>query len=158
MQTGPNPDRLPVSASTFADLACLSPTTLLCLTELGFTHATPVQQATLPLFCGHKDVAVEACTGSGKTLAFVVPVVEKLRGLPSPLTQHQARSPAPRPGSCRLNYAFSCLSAVETRVVLQVGAMIVSPTRELAKQTFAVLQPFLQTLPWAQATLLVGGR
>ena len=81
------------SGSTFADLDCLSAAVVSCLTRLGFTHATPVQQATLPLFCGHKDVAVEACTGSGKTLAFVVPVVEKLRGLSSPLAQHQARKP-----------------------------------------------------------------
>ena len=33
-----------------------------------------------------------------------------------------------------------------------------SPTRELAKQTIAVLSPFLESLPGAQATLLVGGR
>ena len=87
---GPASAELLVSGSTFAELACLSAAAVSCLTRLGFTHATPVQQATLPLFCGHKDVAVEACTGSGKTLAFVVPVVEKLRGLGSPLAQHQA--------------------------------------------------------------------
>ena len=69
----------------FSELAGVSPATLAVLTELGFIIATPVQEATIPLFCGHKDVAVDACTGSGKTLAFVIPVVEKLRKLEEPL-------------------------------------------------------------------------
>ena len=73
----------------FSDLGCLSEAILGCLAAQGFTRATPVQQATLPLFCGHKDVAVEACTGSGKTLAFVLPVLEKLRALDKPLLRHQ---------------------------------------------------------------------
>ena len=80
------------SSAAFSDLHCLSSETLACLQQQGFHRATPVQQATLPLFCGHKDVAVEACTGSGKTLAFVLPVVEKLRALSRPLKQHQASS------------------------------------------------------------------
>lgn len=47
------------------------------------------QEATIPLFCGNKDVAVDACTGSGKTLAFVLPSVERLRRLEQPLKKHQ---------------------------------------------------------------------
>jgi len=38
-----------------------------------------------------------------------------------------------------------------------VGAIIVSPTRELAKQIHAVAQPFLDTLPGVGSMLLVGG-
>ena len=53
--------------------------------------ALPVQEATIPLFCGNKDVAVDACTGSGKTLAFVLPVVERLRRLEQPLKRNQVR-------------------------------------------------------------------
>eukprot|EP00300_Choanocystis_sp_HF-7_P037994 c5448_g1_i1.p1 GENE.c5448_g1_i1~~c5448_g1_i1.p1 ORF type:complete len:723 (+),score=195.14 c5448_g1_i1:3-2171(+) len=48
------------------------------LESLGFTHATPVQSATIPLFLSHKDVFVEACTGSGKTLAFLLPIFQIL--------------------------------------------------------------------------------
>lgn len=33
--------------------------------------------------------------------------------------------------------------------------MIVSPTRELAKQIFTVAQPFVATVPWLRALLLV---
>ena len=75
---------------SFRDMAEISPETLSVLDTLGFKQATPVQEATIPLFCGHKDVAVDACTGSGKTLAFVLPITEKLRKLDEPLKKHQA--------------------------------------------------------------------
>lgn len=39
----------------------------------------------------------------------------------------------------------------------QVGAVIVSPTRELARQIFEVAQPYMATVPWLRALLLVGG-
>ena len=35
--------------------------------------------------------------------------------------------------------------------------MIVSPTRELAKQIHSVALPFVETVPGARAMLLVGG-
>ena len=73
----------------FDELAGVSPPTLAVLHRLGFINATPVQEATIPLFSGHKDVAVDACTGSGKTLAFVIPVVEKLRQLEERLRPNQ---------------------------------------------------------------------
>lgn len=73
----------------FNDIKEISPQTLEVLASLGFEQATPVQEATIPLFCGHKDVAVDACTGSGKTLAFVIPITEKLRKLEDPLKKHQ---------------------------------------------------------------------
>jgi len=56
---------------------------------MGFHKATPVQQACIPLFSGHKDVAVDACTGSGKTLAFVIPILEKLSRLELQLRKNE---------------------------------------------------------------------
>jgi hypothetical protein len=73
----------------FADMAEISKVTLGVLHRLGFTRATPVQEAVIPLFAGYKDVAVDACTGSGKTLAFVVPLIDKLRRMEDPLKAHQ---------------------------------------------------------------------
>ena len=73
----------------FSQVAGISKQTLQVLDSLGFVTATPVQEATIPLFAGNKDVAVDACTGSGKTLAFVVPVIEKLRRLQQHLKPHQ---------------------------------------------------------------------
>lgn len=73
----------------FDDIPEISPATLGVLRSLEFQRATPVQDAVIPLFCGHKDVAVDACTGSGKTLAFVIPIVEKIKKLEEPLLKHQ---------------------------------------------------------------------
>eukprot|EP00878_Enallax_costatus_P026605 GHUV01028556.1.p1 GENE.GHUV01028556.1~~GHUV01028556.1.p1 ORF type:complete len:268 (+),score=18.37 GHUV01028556.1:237-1040(+) len=111
----------------FSDLKCISKQTIEVVDRLGFNTTTPVQEATIPLFCGNKDVAVDACTGSGKTLAFVIPVIEKLRSLKTKLKPHQ------------------------------VGAIIVSPTRELAKQIHTVAAPFVASVPGLSALLLVGG-
>ncbi len=79
----------PPGPRRFEELGCLSAPSLEIIARLGFSTATPVQEATIPLFCGHKDVAVDACTGSGKTLAFVLPLVEKLRHLETKLKPHQ---------------------------------------------------------------------
>ena len=76
-------------SSVFSDIPGISPPTLGVLRDLGFLAPTAVQKATIPLFLGHKDVAVDACTGSGKTLAFVVPVIEKLRKLEQQLQKSQ---------------------------------------------------------------------
>jgi ATP-dependent RNA helicase DDX55/SPB4 len=42
-------------------------------------------------------------------------------------------------------------------VCAQVGAVIVSPTRELANQIHKVLQPFADSVPGLTTMLLVGG-
>jgi ATP-dependent RNA helicase DDX55/SPB4 len=81
---------------------------------MGFTKMTPVQASTIPLFMTHKDVVVEAVTGSGKTLAYLIPIVEKLLRLDEPIKKHH------------------------------VGAIIVSPTRELATQIYNVLLSLLK--------------
>lgn len=117
------------SSKRFSELGCLSAETLSVIeNELGLEYATPVQEATIPLFIGHKDVSVDACTGSGKTLSFVLPIIEKLRKLPKPLKRHQ------------------------------VAAVVISPTRELSRQILEVAQPFMNTIKWASLSLLVGGR
>ncbi|KAL1623367.1 ATP-dependent rRNA helicase spb4 [Neofusicoccum ribis] len=83
------------------------------VSSMGFERMTPVQASAIPLFMGYKDVVVEAVTGSGKTLSFLIPVVERLLRLEEPLRKHH------------------------------VGAVIVSPTRELATQIHAVLTSLL---------------
>ncbi|KAJ3062869.1 ATP-dependent rRNA helicase spb4, partial [Quaeritorhiza haematococci] len=98
-----------------------------------FTKTTPVQAATIPLFAKNKDVVVEAVTGSGKTIAFAIPVLEILLRREQPLAKGR------------------------------VGAIIVSPTRELAKQIYDVFSHFINTInttnPTAQLShaLFIGG-
>lgn len=87
------------------------------------------QAATIPLFLSCKDVAAEAVTGSGKTLAFIIPMLELL------------------------------LKRDTSWKKTEVGAIVISPTRELATQTSSVLDEFLNEEQFSHLTqrLLVGG-
>ena len=82
---------------------------------------------------GNKDVMCEACTGSGKTLSFVIPALHRLLKL----TENSNDS--------SITYAFSVL--------------ILSPTRELATQTNAVIVGLLDKIKECKLKTLtcVGG-
>ncbi|CAL5867456.1 uncharacterized protein PFLUO_LOCUS1675 [Penicillium psychrofluorescens] len=101
----------------------LSEWTLDAVASMGFTRMTPVQASAIPLFMAHKDVVVEAVTGSGKTLSFLIPVVEKLLRIEDPLKKHH------------------------------IGAIIISPTRELASQIYQVLVSLLEFHPPSAAAI-----
>lgn len=46
---------------------------------------------------------------------------------------------------------------LSVNIKLQVGAVVISPTRELARQIHEVMHPFAASLPWLRTSLLVGG-
>ncbi|XP_059172002.1 ATP-dependent RNA helicase DDX55-like [Physella acuta] len=94
---------------------------------LKFSNMTPVQAACIPQFISNKDVAVEAVTGSGKTLAFVVPMMQMLSRREIPLKKHE------------------------------IGAIILTPTRELAFQINEVVLSFTKFLPQFSSCLFIGG-
>ncbi|KAH9857084.1 DEAD-domain-containing protein [Lenzites betulinus] len=95
----------------------LTPWILDVVHSMGHTQMTPVQASTIPLFMRHKDVVVEAVTGSGKTLAFVIPILEKLLRRERKLAKNE------------------------------VGALVISPTRELATQIHSIFSLFLSSQP-----------
>lgn len=134
----------------FHALKGVSQPTLDVLQELNFATPTPVQTVVVPLFTGNQDVAVEACTGSGKTLSFVIPVTERLRSLEEALLPHQVVC------ACLIILHFGQMP-YKRLLEWQVGAIIVSPTRELAGQIHSVAQPFLTSVPGVTSQLLVGG-
>jgi len=74
------------------------------LISRGIKYLFPVQYKTMTKCMSGNDIIVKARTGSGKTLAFAIPLVEKLQANPDP-----SHGRPPR-------------------------ALIMSPTRELAKQ------------------------
>ncbi|KAI9594916.1 P-loop containing nucleoside triphosphate hydrolase protein [Syncephalis fuscata] len=98
------------------------------LALLGFQQMTPVQAATIPLFMANKDVVAEAVTGSGKTLAFVIPVLERLLRRSDPLDRRQ------------------------------IAAIVMSPTRELARQIFQVFEQFKTCVDFNVQLVTGGGR
>ena len=54
------------------------------LAKHGFAQPTPVQAQSIPPALAGRDLVATAQTGTGKTLAFVLPVIHRLGGQPSP--------------------------------------------------------------------------
>ena len=77
------------------------------LAERGITEASPIQAESLPHTLSGKDLIGRARTGTGKTLAFALPIIMKLTGPDGSVSRERGRAPR---------------------------AIIVAPTRELAKQ------------------------
>ncbi|OMJ27485.1 ATP-dependent rRNA helicase spb4 [Smittium culicis] len=100
------------------------------MTLQGFENTTPVQFATIPQLLKGKDVVVEAVTGSGKTLAFAVPVIELLiKKIKKNKQSHQ-----------------------------NPQAIVISPTRELAQQTYKVFTNLISLTKFDfSVSLAIGG-
>lgn len=81
------------------------------LADQGFSTALPIQSATLPDTLAGRDVLGRGRTGSGKTLAFAIPLADRLS------SRDRHRNPN-RP-----------------------AGLVLAPTRELATQIAAALQP-----------------
>jgi len=89
---------------SFKDLQLNKPI-LRAIAEAGYDNPTLVQERTIPLVLGKKDMITSAQTGTGKTAAFALPILQLLFD----------RQDAPKKGK-------------------KIKALIVSPTRELAIQ------------------------
>ena len=48
------------------------------LEKMGYTHATPVQEAAIPAVQTGRDLMVQARTGTGKTLGFGLPTLQRI--------------------------------------------------------------------------------
>jgi ATP-dependent RNA helicase DDX55/SPB4 len=117
-----------VPANSFASVSPpLSEGILSAVESYKFQSMTPVQSAVIPLFLTNKDVCVQAVTGSGKTLAFLIPAIEMILRRTSLLKKRQ------------------------------IGGLVISPTRELARQTHAVAADLCRHCSLPQPLLLVGG-
>ena len=96
------------------------------LAQRGITDPFPIQTATLPDTLAGRDVLGRGRTGSGKTLAFALPVVARL-------SDSRAQRAKARP-----------------------RALILAPTRELATQIHATVEP-LATTAGLSSTTVFGG-
>ena len=105
----------------------LSEGILSAVQSYNFQSMTPVQSAVIPLFLTNKDVCVQAVTGSGKTLAFLIPTIEMILRRTSLLKKRQ------------------------------IGGLVISPTRELARQTYVVATDLCKHCSLPEPLLLVGG-
>jgi ATP-dependent RNA helicase RhlE len=98
--------------SSFDDLG-LVPSLLAAVRRAGYLHPTPVQAEAIPPALAGRDVLGCAQTGTGKTAAFVLPILQRLLGTPTP----RDRRPF-------------------------VRALVLSPTRELALQIAESVQTY----------------
>ncbi|MFZ2963998.1 MAG: DEAD/DEAH box helicase, partial [Rhodoglobus sp.] len=116
-----------MTETTFGALGVPAPLVAV-LASQGKTEPFPIQQDTLPDTLAGRDVLGRGKTGSGKTLAFALPMVARLGG---ELAGGQRRAGRPL-------------------------ALVLAPTRELATQITAVIEP-LATAYGLKTTTIYGG-
>ncbi|MFC5382666.1 DEAD/DEAH box helicase [Aquipuribacter nitratireducens] len=114
---------------SFADLGVPGPLVRV-LADQGITTPFPVQAASLPDSLAGRDVLGRGRTGSGKTLAFALPLLARLLGGAPRATGR----PTPR----------------------EPRALVLAPTRELASQIAATLEP-LAAAVGLRVTTVFGG-
>ncbi|BGP57907.1 hypothetical protein JCM8202v2_005561 [Rhodotorula sphaerocarpa] len=97
-----------------------------------------------------QDLLVRAKTGTGKTLGFLIPALEgRLRSLETFLETYKQENPQAKPAEAKKALAQYAKSTV--------GALILSPTRELATQIANEAIALTTHLPQFGVRLLVGG-
>jgi superfamily II DNA/RNA helicase len=96
------------------------------LTAQGLTDPFPIQSATLPDSLAGRDVLGQGRTGSGKTLAFALPLVARLASSPKEPLRGRPR------------------------------ALVLVPTRELANQVAAVIEPLAAEFRMSTVTVFGG--
>ena len=107
-----------VEGVTFGDLG-LGDNISRTLAELGAVSPFPIQAATIPDVLAGRDVLGRGRTGSGKTIAFGAPLVERLMENGGGRRRQPGRNPR---------------------------ALILAPTRELALQIDATVQPIARSV------------
>lgn len=121
-------EQLEIKAYTNFSELPLSGATQAGLKAAHFSTMTDIQAKAIPRALKGLDILGAARTGSGKTLAFLIPVLENL-------------------------YRAQCVGADAG-----LGALIISPTRELAIQIFEVLRTVGRKGHLFAAGLLIGGK
>ncbi|KAJ6788940.1 hypothetical protein PWT90_05191 [Aphanocladium album] len=116
----------------------LSPGTVSAIGKLGFANPTAIQEQSIPPILAGADVIGKAQTGSGKTLAFGIPIVERW---------------------LELYHGGEAASDEDEAGVKRKGptAVVLSPTRELAKQIGDHIKALCDGLPTAPYVCVVTG-
>ncbi len=104
----------------------LSQEILKALQEKGYSDATPIQKALIPAMFSRRDIMAGAQTGTGKTAGFSLPILQELAKSFVEGQQHYPK------------------------------AVILVPTRELAKQVHMSIEAYGKYLP-LKSTVLYGG-
>ncbi|KAJ4134889.1 ATP-dependent RNA helicase dbp7 [Fusarium equiseti] len=103
------------------------------LGKMNLERPTAIQNKVIPhMLTSSSDAFVQAETGSGKTLAYLLPVLHRVLQLSEK-------------GKAQIHRDSGAF------------AIIVAPTRELAKQVHTVLEKLIRPFPWLVSTAITGG-
>src|ERR1700726_1414714 len=91
--------------------------------ELGFTHATPIQEQAIPPALEGRDVLACAMTGSGKTAAFLLPILHRLIDQPRGTTRALILTPT-RELAAQIRAPYAKLPGVEYLVLDEADRML----------------------------------
>lgn len=101
---------------------------------MNLERPTAIQKKVIPhMLASSADAFVQAETGSGKTFSYLLPILHRVL-----LLSNQA-------------------SGKQIHRDSGLFAIIVAPTRELAKQTYTVLEQLIKPFPWLVSTAITGG-
>ncbi|CAH0015472.1 unnamed protein product [Clonostachys rhizophaga] len=104
------------------------------LSKMNLERPTAIQNKVIPhLISSSGDAFVQAETGSGKTFSYLLPILHRVLQLSGK-------------GDGKQIHRDSGLFAI-----------IVAPTRELARQTHSVLEQLIRPFPWLVSTSITGG-
>jgi ATP-dependent RNA helicase RhlE len=94
------------------------------LAKHGFAQPTPVQAQSIPPALAGRDLVATAQTGTGKTLAFVLPVIHRLEGQPSPSGIRAVILSPTRELALQIHETFAKMAAgTAIRAAVAVGGM-----------------------------------
>lgn len=96
--------------------------------DLNLITMTSIQKAAIPSLLEGKDVFVKSKTGTGKTLTYAVPVINSIQNIKPKINRGDG-----------------------------MYAVILVPTRELAIQSFDVLQKLVKPFQWVVPGIVTGG-
>ncbi|KAL6829913.1 P-loop containing nucleoside triphosphate hydrolase protein [Trichoderma camerunense] len=129
----PEPTNAPLlTVANFGSLT-ISSRLVEALGKMNLERPTAIQQKVIPhMLSSSSDAFVQAETGSGKTFAYLLPILHRVLLLSGRGEQQIHRDSG-------------------------IFAIIVAPTRELAKQTHTVLEQLIRPFPWLVSTAITGG-
>ncbi|HEX9937179.1 MAG TPA: DEAD/DEAH box helicase [Longimicrobium sp.] len=123
---------------TFENLN-LHPSLMKAVQEMGFTKPTPIQEQAIPPALEGRDLLACAMTGSGKTAAFLLPILNRLIGLPRGKTRVLVLSPT-RELAAQIHEHFTQLAKhTELRGASIFGGVGMGPQEQAFRRRVDVL-------------------
>ena len=122
------------------DAIGLSADLLKAVKACGYKNLTPIQQEAIPVIRQGSDLLASAQTGTGKTAAFSLPILDAI---------------------AKANHAANSANKAENEKSASgqaIRALILTPTRELAKQVAENIKQYSQYLPIKSGAVYGGGK